>query len=653
MRPRITIVALSTLILLCHLETFAQSATGVVNSYYAITTVNAPTNSVIVDNSTGLEPGELVLIIQMKGAAIDATNTATYGNVTAINGAGQYEFNTVCNVLGNQVWLTSQMLNTYSVAGQVQMVAVPSYQSVTVSGTVTGSAWDPVAGKGGIVAMAATDTIFLNADIDVSGQGYIGGALVNYTSPAPYNCGPTDNVNQYFLDLPASGNIVGGKKGEGISSYITTEEYARGKLANGGGGGNNANSGGAGGGHYGTGGGGGKRAGETLFSCHGQFPGIGGLSLAGYGYSAATNRIFLGGGGGSGQENNGVGLPGANGGGIIILSASAIIGGGGRLLATGLAPLNPTNTDPTQAEGDGGGGGGAGGALILNVTTVSGAVQADVSGGAGSNSSNLVNDCTGPGGGGGGGVIWSSGASFPAKVTALVNGGANGVVSAGNSKAACRGLSNGATAGGTGISQAGYLAPVATGSVCVVLASGILKDFAGVLTDQGSLLSWDLYSSDQASGISSFTIERSSDQVHYSSLATLGASPDAASYHYTDPSPFTGTVFYRLISTDQRGRPSYSSMVALTRPEDPLQFVRLHPNPVIDQLFLALFSRSNEAGMIRIFDARGQQLVSYPFNLSIGTTSLTLPVGMLAAGTYFLVAETKDHHQVKAFIKNP
>ncbi len=26
--------------------------------------------------------------------------------------------------------------------------------------------------------MAATDTIFLNADIDVSGQGFIGGALV-------------------------------------------------------------------------------------------------------------------------------------------------------------------------------------------------------------------------------------------------------------------------------------------------------------------------------------------------------------------------------------------------------------------------------------------------------------------------------------------
>jgi Secretion system C-terminal sorting domain len=650
MRPGTTIVALLTLMLLCHQKAFSQSASGVVNSYYAITTVNAPTNSVIVDNSTGLEPGELVLIIQTKGATIDATNTATYGNVTAINTVGDYEFNIVCNVIGNQVWLISQMLHAYNPAGQVQMVAVPSYQSVTVSGTITGSPWDPVGGKGGIVAIAATDTIFLNADIDVSGQGFIGGGLVNYPTPS-YNCAFNDNVNQYFLPFPASGNVTAGTKGEGITALIVNEEYARGKLANGGGGGNNANTGGGGGGQYGTGGDGGKRAGESAFNCHGPYPGLGGASLATFGYSAANNRIFLGGGGGGGHENNAVGEPGGNGGGIIILSAPVIIGGGGRLLANGLAPLNPVNTDPAQAEGDGGGGGGAGGVIVLNVPVITGAVSANANGATGSNSSNFVNDCTGPGGGGAGGVVWTAGATVPVAVTASVSGGANGVVSAGNTKAVCKGLSNGATAGGAGISQPGYIAPLATGSVCVVLASSLLKDFNGVLTDQGSLLSWDLYVSGQSSGISSFTIEYSSDQVHFTALTTVEVSAGLTNYHYTDPAPFTGTVFYRLIWTDQQGNASYSSLIALTRPEDPLTFVRLYPNPVIDRLFIDLFSRSNEPGMIRIFNAQGQQLMAYPFNLSIGTTSLTLPVAKLAAGTYFLIAETKSHRQVKAFIR--
>ena len=72
-----------------------------VNTYYQITTVNTPTNSIIVDNSAGLEPGELVLLIQSKGSSVDPTNTASFGNITALNSVGYYEFNTICSIVGN------------------------------------------------------------------------------------------------------------------------------------------------------------------------------------------------------------------------------------------------------------------------------------------------------------------------------------------------------------------------------------------------------------------------------------------------------------------------------------------------------------------------------------------------------------------------
>jgi hypothetical protein len=654
MKPGTTQVTLIlALTVLFHPRVFSQSVSGVVNAYYAVTSINTATNSVIVDNSAGLEPGETVLIIQMKGATIDASNTATFGNVTAINNAGAYEFNTVCSVTGNQVWLTGQFVNTYSAAGQVQVVAVASYQSVTISGTVTGNAWDPVAGKGGIVAIAATDTIFLNADIDVSGQGFIGGALFNYVSPTPYNCAFNDNVNQYFLPLPASGNIEGGKKGEGIAFYITGEEYARGKLANGGGGGNNANSGGAGGGHYGTGGGGGKLISTSPFNCQGQFPGVGGLSLATYGYSTATNRIFPGGGGGSGHENNGVGEPGGNGGGIIILSAPVLIGGGGKLLANGAIPINPACTDPVQADGDGGGGGGAGGAVILNTPVINGAVQANANGAAGSNAGNTVPACTGPGGGGGGGVVWTAGASVPAAVTPSVTGGANGVISPGNTKASCVGSASGATAGTAGISQAGYTAPLPGGNACVVLATPVLKSFTGAWSDQGAQLNWVLYpSGGQTNDIRSFTPERSTDQVHFSPLTTLPAVPDSLNYGFTDPSVSSGTVFYRLSWTDKEGSTFYSSLIALTSPADPVfVFLRLHPNPVSDPLSVDMFSRNNETGVLRIFNAQGQELAASPLRLHIGTNSISLPVGYLSEGVYFLQAEAGDRRQSISFIK--
>src|SRR5580692_10806076 len=189
---------------------------------------------------------------------------------------------------------------------------------------------------------------------------------------------------------------------------------------------------------------------ETFFDCHGTNPGIGGLSLAAYGYSIAQNRIFVGSGGGAGHENNSVGLPGGNGGGIIILTAPVITSAGNAILANGLAPINPTNINPLVAEGDGGGGGGAGGTIIINAATVSGSVDVEAQGGRGSDASNFVTDCTGPGGGGGGGVIWTSGATIPPAITPIVNGGSNGVVSANSGKAACRGAANSATAGAVG-----------------------------------------------------------------------------------------------------------------------------------------------------------------------------------------------------------
>jgi hypothetical protein len=635
----------------------AQTASGVVNSYYQVTAINTTANSITVTNASGLTPGQRVLIIQAKGAAINGANASTFGTITAINDAGNYEFNTICTIAGNTVVFKAALLNPYDPAGQVQLVTIPSYASVVVSGTVSSTPWNPTTGTGGVVVLEATASIYLNANIDVRGQGFLGGALVNYDIP-PYDCEWYIPVTGYYLSLPASGDYTGGEKGEGITAYIAGEEYGMGKLANGGGGGNNNNTGGAGGGNYGAGGAGGQRAGESRFDCQGAYPGIGGVSLATYGYSTAVNRIFFGGGGGSGHENNGVGLPGGNGGGIIILSAPAIIGGGGQLLASGVAPLNPTNTDPTQAEGDGGGGGGAGGAVVLNATSITGAITVQAQGANGSNSSNLVNDCTGPGGGGGGGAIWSAGGSFPAAISASVTGGSNGVVSAGNSKVACRGLANGATPGATGVSQAGYILPESATNICVPLALSLLKYFTGVLSDpgapgdQGVQLTWGLNTPSAASTIQSFTVERSTDQLHFTDLTTIIASVDSVTYHYTDNTTIGATLFYRLVWLNNDGQPSYSQILAFDRPLDPsIAMIRLEPNPVSDQLSVNLFSTRRETASLRLFAAQGQLLTSNPIALQVGMTSVVLPVSDLSAGTYFLVVETKERREVKPFIK--
>jgi len=628
-----------------------QSVSGTVNTYYQVTAINTTSNTVTVTNSSGLAAGQRVLILQAKGATITTTNSAAYGDIAASNNAGGYEFNTICSINGNEVWLKDQFVNAYSVAGQVQLVTIPSYTSVSIAGTVTATPWDPVTGTGGVVVMEATGTITLNADIDVSGQGFQGGALVNYPTPA-YDCSATDNVTSYYLSLPASGNITGAKKGEGIAAYISGQEYARGKLANGGGGGNNTNTGGGGGGNYGAGGLGGQRAGESLFNCHGQYPGVGGAGLSAYGYSTGINRIFFGGGGGSGHENNGVATPGGNGGGIIILSAATIVGGGGRLLASGVASVNPVCLDPTQAEGDGAGGGGAGGDIILNAATISGTITAEAFGGNGSNSSNRVNDCTGPGGGGGGGVVWTAGGSVPAGVTATVNGGANGVVSPGNTKTSCRGSANGATSGATGISKAGYTAPVSAGPACTVLASSALKYFNAGVAGADVLVSWGLTS--PATDIRQFILQRSVDHTHFAAIATLPAPEDTTLYHYMDPAPDTeGDLYYRLAWQHGPGEEmSYSTIVVVNRRLAPAAFsFRLQPNPVTDNPLLTVMSQREGSATARVYNAQGQVLLTMGLEIHKGVNVFPLSLRSLAPAGYFLTIDMEGRRQVKPFIR--
>lgn len=629
-----------------------QSVSGVVNAYYSVTTVNTGVNSVTLSNASGLSAGQRVLLYQAKGAVVTASNSSNYGDITTLNNAGAYEFNTICSINGNEVWLTYAMLYAYDPAGMVQLLTVPSSPSVTVAAAVSSAPWDPATGTGGIVALESSGTIFLNADIDVSGQGFQGGALVNYPTPT-YNCAWNVTAADYFYPLQASGDLTGGMKGEGIAATIAGQEYGRGKLGNGGGGGNNANSGGAGGGNYALGGDGGQRAGEGFFNCHGQYPGIGGAGLSGFGYSAAANRIFLGGGGGGGQENNGVGEPGANGGGIIILSAPAIAGGGGRLLASGLQPLNPINSDPYQAEGDGGGGGGAGGTIILNSTTVTGAITADVSGGRGSNSSNHVNDCTGPGGGGAGGVIWSAGGIFPAAVSPVVTGGANGVVSSGSSKTACVGSANGATSGASGTSQTGYILPVSGGSICTTLANSALQFFTATRRNEDVLLNWALASPETGEEIKNFVIQRSADGSHFDPLATVPCLANVTNFQYTDVAPaIDGAIAYRLAWADQAGKWSYSRIVTVPgKPGPDAASIRLYPNPAGNYLTLTVMSLTAENASITISNGLGQVLRRQAITLYSGRNTYSIPLGALARGAYFLVIESQGKHIVKPFIK--
>lgn len=369
-----------------------------VNSYAQVTNITA--NNVTVGSAAGFAAGDRVLIIQMKGASITTTNTANYGDITAYNDAGNYELATITGVAGNVITLGSVPCQTYNTTGRVQLVRVFQSTNATVNAPLTCQPWNGF--SGGVVALEITNTLTLNANIDVSGAGFRGGN----STVGGFSCNDAAYV---------SGGGQGGGKGEGIADFVANQINSRGKQANGGGGANRGNSGAGGGGNGGSGG----LGGFTYSGCTPGNRGIGGIS-----HLQANGRAFLGGGGGGGFRDNGQTVTaGVEGGGIVYIIAGTLSGNGNDILSNGATVTGITNDE-------GAGAAGAGGSILLSVGTYTGALNLRATGGVGGNTFNNIftGNCHGPGGGGGGGVVWFSQGAAPAGVNTFTTGGNSGLV---------------------------------------------------------------------------------------------------------------------------------------------------------------------------------------------------------------------------------
>ncbi|MBK9012613.1 MAG: PKD domain-containing protein [Saprospiraceae bacterium] len=430
-------ILLSTLII----PLFSQTQiSGIINQYAKVNDVEPCEARLTVSDGSFFEAGDQVLLIQMKGATINTSNSGSFGNIEDLGVAGFYERNEVLSVSGNDVYLKNELLHPYSPANSLQLVTVPSYTNVEIVGDLMAQPWDGQ--TGGVLILEAANIDF-QASIDVSGVGYRGAIQAEVVS----DCSFLTNADGFHYTTT---NWRGSPKGEGIADFVQDKEHGRGAQANGGGGGNDHNSGGGGGGNMTTGGNGGKQS-VGGFGCDGDYPGRGGKACP-----DETGRIFMGGGGGSGHfDDTGAGSSGANGGGIVIISAETIEGNGFSIFANG--------NKPTIAGGDGAGGGGAGGTILLKANSMSGGLNIEAKGGGGGDVNNSADRCNGAGGGGSGGRLLTN----LSNLTQInLDGGQPGVNTVASGQ--CNGPSNGAEAGEAG-TQANLVAiPVSQNEIIAV-----------------------------------------------------------------------------------------------------------------------------------------------------------------------------------------
>jgi hypothetical protein len=420
---------------------YAQSKiSGTINEYGRVTSLG--TDYVIVADPvefSKFKAGDTTLLVQMKGVKCIVPENANYGVFQTYDGTtGGYEFLTVQSVDGtggiNKIIFRNNIVKSYDVLSDVQIVKVPSYYSAVIDNVLTCAPWDSTRKTGGVLTMIVGTKLTLNANINAKGMGFYGGAAVEGSG----TCIETDLAGLNKFSYPVS-FTNSGFKGEShvskafvspVEQYPIYPGYAKGYGANytGGGGGNGRFSGGGGGSLFGAGGKGGL---EQPGVCTIREPGgIGGKSAR---LNFINSGIFFGGGGGGSTHSPGATTsPGGRGGGIIIILCETLDGNGKIITADGETPVT--------ASGDAGsGGGGAGGtiAIYLQSFTATSLVISAKGGNGGNNAGQF-----GEGGGGGGGLINIS-IPFPSagNITSSAAGGIYGTRS---------GVGHEATSGATG-----------------------------------------------------------------------------------------------------------------------------------------------------------------------------------------------------------
>jgi hypothetical protein len=637
--------------------------------------------------AAAIQPGDLVLLMQMQGADFDYTNTSAYGDglgyadvpasgslVNSGLTAGRYEYryvtaSSVTAAAGGVLTLASPLTNTYTnadataTAGQrrYQVVRVPRYQDLTLAADLSPAPWN--GRTGGVLVLEVANTLdFGGRKIDARGQGFRGGGSYYMGGPATGGATIDDYVAPYASAVHAT-------KGEGLAGTprlvnnagvllnTGSEGYpggsmGRGAPGNAGGGGTdgsiatNQNNTGGGGGSNGGFGGTGGHAWYLDYATGGN----GGTPFL----VAAPDRVALGGGGGAGSSNNGTGgsgqavlvnngfnSSGSAGGGIVLLRA-------GRMAGPGTIDVSGNDTT-LPVDNDGGGGGGAGGSVVLVSSGSLSDITVLANGGRGGSNNLAVTAPHGPGGGGSAGVVFASSALHAAS-QALP--GANGVTGSTNGN-----ISFGAGPG-TQIMPLWRTNVVASElplpGTCQLVSPAAqplpvrLVSFEALPQGAHTYLSW---ATAQELHNDRFEVERSTNGQQFAQIGSLpgaGTSSAARAYHFTDvgASAVARQLYYRLRQVDTNGEFIYSPVRVVSFPvvAAPL----LLPNPAAETAVLDLSGLPSTRYTVQVLNTLGQCLLSYQ---DLPNLPLNISVQHLPTGTYLVKVQSPTACWVQRLVR--
>lgn len=168
-----------------------------------------------------------------------------------------------------------------------------------------------------------------------------------------------------------------------------------------------------------------------------------------------------------------------------------------------------------------------------------------------------------------------------------------------------------------------------------------LISFTGTYKNNATTLNWV---AENQTDFASYTIERSSDGINFSSIGSKpaqGSGNERQQYAYIDDlSLTTGTVFYyRLKMIDVSGNYKYSNVIMIRKMDKPLNGITISPNPAVntDNITARISVSSSGKVELSIIDMAGRVVLRQQNQVSEGVNSIALNnLDKLQSGIYFL-----------------
>lgn len=164
-----------------------------------------------------------------------------------------------------------------------------------------------------------------------------------------------------------------------------------------------------------------------------------------------------------------------------------------------------------------------------------------------------------------------------------------------------------------------------------------LLTFKGSLQNNATQLEWE---TTNEKGTALFSVERSIDGHDFQQIGTVAAKDNSVKnkysfWDYDATHQSSSLLYYRLKMIDKDGSFTYSDIVIITLPGITGK-VSVFPNPALNQIKITISAPADGKAKWNLVDNTGRIVMQNSAQLKKGNNSLSLNIGTLSTGVYYL-----------------